>query len=142
MQQYILFIQKSLKDIATGYLPHSSVEHWTAVLQQHLKLMEKCNCWGTHLELHEGHGIHVEYPYICCNGFPCTWRIQVASICLPDNTANSKNHPLVDTWLQHVHDISWLELCHTNASHYDSVEYIGPVPLFTTTFIILYQQSI
>ena len=28
----------------------------------------------------EGHGIHVEYPYICCNGFPCIWWMQVDSI--------------------------------------------------------------
>ena len=83
--QAVLSMQKSLEGISS----HSSVENWTAVLQ-HLKLMEKCSSWGTHLALKV-------MPFILNIPILVVMvSLYLANVggqyFLPDNTANSQNH--------------------------------------------------
>ena len=118
---------KDNAEVFKGYLPKSSFEHWTVILQQHLKIMHNCSCWGTQLEL-KAMASMLRIPiFVATDSLvpgECRW-----TVFLPDKTAtNTKNHPLVDTWLQHVYGVSWLEICHTNSSHYDSIQYTGPAP--------------
>lgn len=121
----VFFIRDNAESFK-GYLQKSSVEHWTVVLQQHLNIMNNYGCWGTQLELKAMASMLKVPIFVATDSLvpgECRW-----TVFLPQNDTKYKNHPLVDTWLQNSHGASWLEICHTNSSHYDSVKYTGAAP--------------
>ena len=119
------------------YLPERDMEDWNTSLQQHLKQMQNLGCWGTHLEL-KAMASMLQLPiYVLTDSLvpgECRWtRFS------PQSSPLYPSHELRNTYLARVlnwpqgspdsdDQLQWIEICHSNASHYDSVNNISSAP--------------
>ena len=109
------------KEVLKGYLPHE------ITTEQHLRQMQNPGCWGTQLELKAMASMFKLTIYILTDTLvqgECRW-----TRFLPQTSQDCSNS---NDWIAGVlqrNDLpQWIEISHSNASHYDSIEYLGSAP--------------
>ena len=109
-------------DTLKGYLTDSHGGHVS--LQHHLNKMGNLGSWGTHVEL-KAMASMLQLPiYVLTDSLvpgECRWTrfLPCSGDILPLSVGTS------DSWLASLGDRPrWIEICHSNESHYDSVKHI------------------
>ena len=109
------------RDVLKGYLPHETT------LDQHLRRMQNPGCWGTQLELKAMASMFQLPIYILTDTLvqgECRWTHFLPRA--------SQDGSYKSDWLAGVLQRNalprWIEISHSNASHYDSIEYLGLAP--------------
>ena len=116
-------------EVLKGYLPHGD-GNGNATLQDHLEKMRNLGCWGTDFELRTmalmlNLPIYVltdslvsgELRWTSFNPWPSTQRDTSLSGC------QSTTASWVGGVLQRSDRPQWVEICYSNSSHYDSIQF-------------------
>ena len=117
-----------------GYLPQEE-GIGSASLQDHLQRMCNVGCWGTHFELRAMASMLQVPIYVLTDSLvpgECRWTRFCPWLSSGDNTASQSDESCTASWIAGVLQggllPQWVEICHSNVSHYDSIEFKGPGP--------------
>ena len=124
------------KEALKGYLPQEEGTE-SSSLQDHLQRMCKVGCWGTHCELRAMASMLQVPIYVLTDSLvpgECRWTRFDPWLSPGDDTTalSPSDESCTTSWIAGVLQggllPQWIEICHSNAVHYDSIEFKGPDP--------------